>query len=164
MPTPQDFAHIALIGSGATVVLDAWLLLLKRLGVPNSGFGLIGRWVGHLARGRLAHPSIAKAEPVAHEVGLGWLTHYAVGIAFAGLSVAVLGIEWARRPSFLPALAIGVATVVLPLFVMQPAMGAGFAASKTPAPLMNCLRSLANHAVFGCGLYLAAVALAWAIR
>jgi hypothetical protein len=55
----------------------------------------------------------------------------------------------------LPALAVGVATVVVPLFVMQPAMGAGFAASRTPTPLKNCLRSLATHAVFGVGMYLA---------
>ena len=46
--------------------------------------------------------------------------------------------------------------VAVPLFVMQPAMGLGVAASKTPAPLKNCTRSLVNHAVFGVGLYLAA--------
>ena len=41
-----------------------------------------------------------------------------------------------------------------------PAMGAGFAASRTPTPLKNCLRSLANHTVFGFGLYLSALAIA----
>ena len=39
---------------------------------------------------------------------------------------------------------------------MQPAMGAGVAASRTAAPLRNVLRSLVNHTVFGAGLYLAA--------
>lgn len=164
MPSLQEIALVTLIGAGATAVLDAWLLLLTRLGVPTSSFALIGRWIGHLARGRFAHPSIAKAAPVAHELGLGWLTHYAVGVAFAALLVAVQGIGWAHQPSFLPALATGIATVVVPLFVMQPAMGSGFAASKTPTPLKNCLRSVANHAVFGCGLYLAAAALAWALH
>jgi hypothetical protein len=38
-------------------------------------------------------------------------------------------------------------------------MGAGIASSRTPAPLTNSLRSLANHAVFGLGLYVSAVAL-----
>ena len=164
MPSLQEIALVTLIGAGATAVLDAWLLLLTRLGVPTSSFALIGRWIGHLAHGRFAHPSIAKAAPVAHELGLGWLTHYAVGVAFAALLVAVQGIGWAHQPSFLPALATGIATVVVPLFVMQPAMGSGFAASKTPTPLKNCLRSVANHAVFGCGLYLAAAALAWALH
>lgn len=160
MPAMQDFVHVAVVGVGATAVLDAWLLLLKRLGAPTASFALVGRWVGHLLRGRFAHASIAKATPVAHELLLGWLTHYTVGIAFAALLVAVNGAGWIRQPSFLPALGTGVATVVMPLFVMQPAMGSGIAASKTPAPLTNCLRSVANHAVFGIGLFLAAFAVA----
>ena len=157
----QDIAQVVLIGAGATAFMDVWLLLLKRLGVPAGNWALIGRWVGHLARGRIAHASIAKAQPVALESTLGWLAHYAAGIAFAGLLVAVQGVGWLQQPTPLPPLAIGVATVVLPLFVMQPAMGSGLAAAKTAAPLKNCLRSLANHTVFGAGLYLAAAVLAW---
>ena len=160
----QEFTLVALIGAGATAVLDLWLFMLKRLGVPTSSFALIGRWVGHWRHGRFAHASIAKAAPVPHELGLGWLTHYAVGVAFAGILVAAGGTEWVRQPSLPMAVATGIATVVMPLFVMQPAMGAGFAASRTPTPLKNCLRSLANHAVFGVGLYLSAVTLAWAVR
>mgnify|MGYP003471996939 CR=1 FL=1 len=60
----------------------------------------------------------------------------------------------------LPAVAVGIATLAAPWFLMQPAMGSGFMASKTPSPLQNRLRSLANHTVFGVGLYLAAAALA----
>jgi len=56
---------------------------------------------------------------------------------------------------------VGVGTVVVPLFVMQPAMGSGFAASKTPTPLKNCIRSVVNHTVFGLGLYLSAALIAW---
>ena len=37
-------------------------------------------------------------------------------------------------------LAVGMGTVAAPLLVMQPAMGSGFAASRTPTPLKNCLR------------------------
>ena len=95
---------------------------------------------------------------------LGWLTHYVVGIAYAGLLVAVLGMEWARQPSLLPALLTGIATVIVPLFVMQPAMGNGFAAANTPAPLKTWLRSLANHAAFGTGLYVAAALVEWLTR
>lgn len=155
--------HVALVGIGATAVMDVWLLTLTRLGVPTTSFALVGRWVGHLPRGRFAHAAIAKAEPVRFELGLGWLTHYLIGIAYAGLMVAVQGTAWLEQPTYLPALVVGVATVAAPWFVMQPAMGAGFAASKTPAPLKNGLRSLANHAAFGTGLYLAAAALNRAI-
>jgi hypothetical protein len=51
-------------------------------------------------------------------------------------------------------------TVVAPLFILQPALGAGIASSKTPRPVFNSLKSLATHVVFGFGLFLAARATA----
>lgn len=156
----QEFPLAMLIGIGATAVMDAWLLLLKHLGVPTLNFAFIGRWVGHLFRGQFAHATIAKAVPIRGELAWGWLTHYAVGVAFATVLVGIQGADWVRSPTLLPALAVGVCTVAAPLLVMQPAMGSGFAASRTPTPLKNCLRSLANHTVFGFGLYLSALAIA----
>jgi hypothetical protein len=40
----EDIARIALIGVGATAVMDLWLVLLKALNVPTLNFALIGRW------------------------------------------------------------------------------------------------------------------------
>lgn len=157
-------ARIAAIGVLATAVMDVWVLLLKRLGVPTLDFALIGRWVGHLPRGRWSHAAIGKAAPVRGERALGWLTHYGVGIAFAGIAVAVHGLAWVEQPRLVPALCIGVATVAAPWFVMQPAMGAGVAASKTATPWRNRGRSLINHTVFGVGLYLAGVGVAVVVR
>jgi hypothetical protein len=159
MFTTQQLVAIVLIGVGATAVLDLWLTVLKRLGVPTGSFALIGRWVAHMARGRFSHASIGKAAPVGSELAIGWVTHYAVGIAFAAVLVAMQGAGWVQQPTLIPAFLTGVTTVVMPLFVMQPAMGSGFAASKTPTPLKNCARSVANHAVFGVGMYLAAIAI-----
>jgi Protein of unknown function (DUF2938) len=156
----QDMAHVVAIGIGATAVMDLWLLALQRLHVPTLDLAFIGRWIGHLRGGRWHHPSIAKAAPIEGELVLGWLFHYAVGIGFAALLVAFQGMSWAARPSLLPALCLGLGTVVAPLFVMQPAMGAGMAASKTPTPWSNRLRSAVNHTVFGAGLYLSAAAIA----
>lgn len=155
-PFAHDIARIVFIGIGATAVMDAWLLLLKRMHVPTLNFALVGRWIGHLARGVWKHDAIAKAAPVDGELALGWLTHYGIGILFAALMVAVGGAGWTSSPSLLPAVLVGMATVLAPLVVLQPAMGAGLASSRTPTPVKNCLRSLANHTVFGVGLYLAA--------
>lgn len=160
MMSLPDIARVVLIGIGATAVMDIWLMLLKRLGVPTLNFALIGRWVGHLAHGRFAHQAIAKALPIPAEVPLGWATHYAVGIGFAALLISIEGLDWVRHPTLLPAVAVGLGTAVIPLFVMQPAMGAGVAGSRTPTPLKNCLRSIANHGVFGAGLFLSAVLVA----
>ena len=148
------------IGIGATAIMDLWLMFIRRLGVPTMNFAFIGRWVGHLLRGKLAHAAIGKAAPIRGELALGWFTHYATGIVFAALLLAVQGASWTRSPTLLPAVAVGVITVLAPLCLMQPAMGAGFASSRTPTPLKNCLRSLANHTIFGLGLYLSAVLVA----
>ena len=161
MEMTKEIMHAVLVGIGATGIMDVWLMLLKRLGVPAFNFALMGRWAGHWAQGRFAHESIGKAAPVRGEAALGWLLHYATGITFAGLLTFAAGPEWLENPTPLPALALGIVTVAVPWLVMQPAMGAGIASSRTPAPMANRLRSLANHAVFGCGLYGAAVFINW---
>jgi hypothetical protein len=69
--------------------------------------------------------------------------------------VGLVGLEWLRTPTLAPALLFGMGTVILPLFVMQPAMGAGVASSRTKTPILNCIKSLGNHTVFGLGLYIA---------
>lgn len=147
----------ALIGAGATLVMDAWAWLLKRLfGAPSLNYAMVGRWAAHLPRGRLMHESIAKAAPVAGEAVLGWGVHYLVGVVFAAVLLALAGPDWLRAPTFLPALAWGGFTVAAPFLVLQPGMGAGFFASRTPQPSVARLRSLMAHASFGAGLYIAA--------
>lgn len=164
MATLQEISRVVLIGCGATLLMDLWLMVLKRAGVPTLNFAFIGRWVGHLCRGRVAHASIGAAPPVRNEVGLGWLTHYAIGVAFALLLVGLSGRDWISAPTLVPAVAVGVSTVVFPLFVMQPAMGLGIAASRTATPFRNVLRSLINHLVFGLGLFLSARVVEWVSR
>ena len=160
--TPLDppLLHPIAIGVGATAVMDVWLQLLKARGIPSLNFSLLGRWVGHMSQGRWWHDSIGKAAPVRGELALGWLVHYLTGIVFALALSALAGPAWLHAPTLLPALAFGITTVLLPFFVMQPAMGAGIASSRTPSPAANRARSLANHTVFGLGLYVAARALA----
>jgi len=158
--TLETLTQTILIGTGATAIMDVWLLVLKKAGVPIQPFGLLGRWIGHWRDGQWCHASIAKAAPVTGEVWLGWSAHYAIGVGFAGLLVLAFGSEWIASPSLGPAMLLGVFTVAAPLLVMQPALGAGIASTKTNAPLRNSLKSLANHSVFGIGLYLAAMAIA----
>lgn len=164
MTSIEEFVRIILIGAGATLVMDIWLMVLKRVGVQTLNFAFIGRWVGHLFHGRIAHASIGTALPISNETVLGWFTHYAVGIAFAFLLISISGVAWARAPSLGIALLVGVCTVAFPLLVMQPAMGLGVAASKTSSPIKSCIRSLINHSVFGLGLFLSACFIEWISR
>jgi hypothetical protein len=157
MDTVPYFFDSVTIGAGATIVMDAWMLARRRLlGTALPDYSLVGRWIGHMARGQFRHQRISASPSVRGERGIGWATHYAIGIAFAALLIAICGSGWARQPTLLPALAFGIATVAAPFFLMQPAMGAGVAASRTPDPARARVQSITTHAVFGLGLYVAA--------
>lgn len=157
----MDYAGSALfIGAGATLATDLWTLARRRLfGTPLADYGLVGRWFGNMARGRFRHERIASAPPVRGERVIGWTAHYLIGIAFAGVLLAICGLAWARQPTLGPALALGLVTVAAPFLLMQPGMGAGIAASRTPRPNAARLQSIVTHAVFGLGLYAAGLVL-----
>jgi hypothetical protein len=149
------------IGAGATLVMDLWAALLRQFGVPSLNLAFLGRWIGHLGRGRWMHVSIAAATPIRGERWIGWCAHYSIGVAFAALLLSIYGLEWAQSPSLFPAMFIGIVTVIAPLLILQPAMGAGIASLKTPRPVFNSFKSLTTHIVFGVGMYVAALAAAW---
>jgi hypothetical protein len=148
-----------LIGAGGAALMDVWALALRRgFGIPTLDYALLGRWIGHFGRGRFIHDRIAAAQPLPLERPLGWLAHYAIGITFALLLLAIWGLDWLHSPTIWQALLVGLATIAAPWFVMQPAMGAGIAGSRTPSPRATRMRNLGTHAVYGVGLYLAALA------
>ena len=150
-------ANTVLVGVGATAFMDLWSLVRRRLfDVPLPNYAHVGRWIGHMGHGRFHHDPIGRAAPVAHEALIGWSAHYAIGIAFAALLAAWQGLEWFRDPTLAPALAVGAGTVLAPFLLLQPGMGAGIAASRTPRPTVARMHSLATHAMFGLGLYLSA--------
>ena len=146
----------ALIGAGATALMDLWALARKQLlGIPALNYALVGRWLAYLPRGRFRHDPIAATPAVPGERVLGWSAHYLIGIAFAAVLLALWGLDWARQPTLAPALIVGIGSVAAPFLVMQPGMGAGIAASRTPRPAAARFQSLVTHAIFGVGLYAA---------
>ena len=147
-----------LTGAGATLIMDAWALVARRLlRMPLPDYCLVGRWLAHMPEGRFRHASIAKAAPRQAECAIGWSFHYLVGLAYAFLLVLPSAGAWLLQPSLLPALLVGVGTLVMPWGLMQPAFGLGVAAARTADPRRARLRSLLSHVAFGVGLYLAAV-------
>jgi hypothetical protein len=157
----NDCLRVVLIGVGATLFVDLWSIVRTRLfGVPAPNFGLVGRWLAYFPRGRFRHDSIAASPAVRGELLIGWVAHYLIGVAFAALLVCLFGRAWIQQPTLSPALLVGVATVIFPFLLMQPGMGAGVAASRTPKPATARLHAVLTHAMFGLGLYLAGLALA----
>ena len=156
MTATQLLAAVA-IGLGATLIIDLWALFLRRaFAVRSLDYCLLGRWVLHMPRGRFAHESIATTPGRPHECTVGWIAHYTIGATFALAFVSVASATWLARPTLLPALSFGIATVLVPFFTIQPAFGLGIASSKVPHPARARLKSLMTHAVFGVGLWLCA--------
>lgn len=91
------------------------------------------------------------------ELIIGWTAHYLIGIAFAALLVVVFGPAWVHQPTIGPLLIVGIGAVLAPFLLMQPGMGAGIAASRTPNPAAARVQSLVTHTVFGLGLYASAL-------
>lgn len=149
-------AGAVLIGVGATLVMDLWAFVRQRLfGMAAPDYALVGRWLIHMKHGRFRHRPIAASAPVKGERAIGWSAHYLIGIAFAALLLAIWGLAWARQPTLGPALIVGLGSVAAPFLLMQPGMGAGIAASRTPRPALARLHSLLTHGIFGLGLYAA---------
>jgi hypothetical protein len=156
--TPHHILGAVAIGIGASVLMDAWNLLLKRVvGISSLNYCVLGRWLLHMPEGTFSHVSISAAPQRRFECSTGWLAHYSIGVAFALVFLALQSGDWLAHPTLLPALLYGIATVVFPLGIMQPALGLGIAASRTPKPAQARLKSLATHTVFGIGLYLCAL-------
>jgi hypothetical protein len=144
----------AVIGFGATVLMDLWAVLLWQVfnqGAPN--WAMPGRWCWHLQYGTVFHDDIGDAAPFAYEQALGWVFHYVVGIAYGIILALIVGPAWFAAPTFLPALIWGIVTVGAGWFLLQPGLGIGWAASKTPNPWKVRALNLAAHTVFALGLW-----------
>lgn len=147
-----------MIGIGATAIMDLWALFLKMaFNISGLNLSMVGRWIGHIPKGKFIHQGIGKSPAIAKEAIIGWTAHYVSGVIFAAALVLIWGVSWVENPSLIPVLIVGVATVVFPFFLMQPCFGMGFAASKLPNSSIIRLKSLMAHSIFGLGLYISAV-------
>lgn len=157
MMTTEIVAHAALVGIGGTVILDIYAALVQRLlGTPATNWKMVGRWIGHMPKGEFIQTNIGQVEPVPGEHALGWIFHYAIGIGYGLLLVAIWGAGWLNAPTISAPLILALTLLALPYFVMMPGMGMGIAGSRTPKPNVTRLKSVIGHSVFGGGMYLTA--------
>ncbi len=146
------------MGVLATAAMDVWAMVLNRIaGQALPNWGLVGRWVAHLPQGRLFHDTITDAAPAAGELWIGWGFHYVVGIAYGAILAFLMGPGWLEAPTFVPAWIFSILMVGFGWFLLQPGLGLGWAASKTPNPWKVRGMNLAAHTVFAFGLWIGAV-------
>lgn len=154
----EIFGVGVLMGVLATGAMDLWALALNRFaGQPAPNWAMPGRWVAHLPRGVVFHDAIAEADQVTGELQIGWVFHYGVGIIYGIALAAIMGPAWLAAPTFFPAFVFSILMVGFGWFLLQPGMGLGWAASKTPNPWKVRIMNLAAHTVFALGLWAGAL-------
>jgi hypothetical protein len=147
--------HVTIMGVVATLVLDAWAAFLNRaFGLPTTNWGMVGRWVANLPRGKFIHSPISDTPEVRHEHLLGWVFHYGIGIAYALIYMLIVEVWMGSGPSLLSAALFGLCTLVAPWFLLQPGLGMGVFASLAPNPTVIRVMNLVAHTIFGLALYL----------
>ncbi|WP_420234421.1 DUF2938 domain-containing protein [Pseudomonas sp. ABY48] len=157
MEIAETALRVLLVGMGATLIMDiSGFVQARMFGLASLDYGLVGRWLGHMLQGRFRHAPIMAATPIRNERLMGWVFHYIVGIIFAMVLIGAKGPAWICNPTLVPALVLGLVSVIVPFFIMQPALGFGVAGSKTGAPRVARRKSVTAHLTFGLGLFVAA--------
>ena len=105
-----------------------------------------------MARGKFKHATILESPALDREGPIGIAVHYGIGVL---LCLSYLGTLNALEiaPTWLNAIAFGLATTILPWFYLYPAWGYGVLGRDAGGSKM-ALFSLFNHAFFGLGLSL----------
>ena len=156
-------ARAVLIGAGAAALMDVWALSARRaFDIEGLDYALLGRWIGHFGRGRFVHERIASSDVIRGERALGWVAHYAIGIAFAFLLLLVWGLDWARTPTIWPAMVVGLGTIVAPMVRAAAGHGRRHRGRKDAEPRRRAAPDPRSRMlVYGIGLFVSALGLSF---
>jgi hypothetical protein len=151
--------EVLIVGVVANIVTDIYEWILERTLGKTRDWHLIGRWVANLPKGSFVLDTENESRAVSGELAVGWIFHYVVGIAYAG--VYLFGVQYVLgvSPSAITAIGFGVISVAAPWFILMPALGVGAFAINAGRPTFVRLASLSVHFVFGVGLYLGVISI-----
>lgn len=152
----QIYAWAFAGGIAGAVLMDLTETYAARVGIHSGvNVALIGRWALGLRRGRLRHADIAASPALPGEVTVGWLFHFLVGGGMVALAypalLDLLGLSsalsvWLGGPLF------GLATSVLPWFLLLPCFGWGLFGRRGPSGANALLASTLSHLPYGMGV------------
>ena len=142
-----------LIGALSTFFMDVVALFRERFfQIKPLNYAFIGRWFLTFKDGKIIHKNITQSSSKKFERAFGWGIHYLTGILWVYLYLILKSI-YAFEHLFMSILIFSLCTTLLPLMLIQPALGFGFFAAKTPNPWLGVKNSVIAHVAFGIGLY-----------
>jgi len=148
---------IAFVGGivGA-VLMDITEAAAARIGITSGvNVALVGRWSLGLMRGQLTHADIRTSPPLPGEVRLGWAFHLLIGGGGVALIYPAVLQFLGMAPltqQILGGLLFGLATSLLPWFILLPAFGWGWFGRRGPQGSNAMLASPLSHIPYGLGV------------
>jgi hypothetical protein len=143
-------------GIVGAVLMDVTETYAARIGITSGvNIALVGRWFLSLLRGQFIHANILNSTPMPREITIGWAFHFLIG----GGGVALLYPVFFQITSIsLPAnhllggLIFGLATSLLPWFILLPSFGWGLFGRRGPQGSNAVLASPLSHIPYGLGV------------
>ncbi|CBJ35905.1 DUF2938 family protein [Ralstonia solanacearum] len=144
-----------IVGIGSTAMLDVWALLVERAtSIPRTNWGIVGRWLLGVRKGRFVLDSTDSYASTVKERTVGWFFHYLIGIAYAAALIIFWKLDYIATPTILPAVIVGVVVSSLAgLMILLPGLGAGFFGSKLPNQFAIFVYVIVAHIIFAAGQY-----------
>jgi hypothetical protein len=152
----NTFVLAFLGGIVGAVLMDLTETAAARIGITSGvNVALVGRWFLGLTQGRLAHADILASPSLPGEARAGWAFHLLIGGGGVALIypavLLTMGIAHPAHP-ILGGLLFGLATSLLPWFVLLPAFGWGWFGRHGPRGANALLASPLSHVPYGLGV------------
>lgn len=152
----EIFVWAFLGGFVGAVLMDVTESYAARFGITSGvNIALIGRWFLHLLHGQFTHANILDSKPFTRENNVGWVFHFLVGGGCVALMYPpffqVTGL-FSLNNHLLGGLIFGLATSLLPWFVLLPSFGWGFFGRRGPQGSNALLASTLSHIPYGLGV------------
>jgi len=145
-------------GIVGALLMDVAEMAAAKKGITSGvNVALVGRWVNGLLRAKFHHKDIRLSSGYPSEVRTGWLFH--LFIAGGGVALLLpLASHYADWPMVitdpLPYLLFGLATSVMPWFILLPSFGWGVCGHRGPQGSNALLASTLSHIPYGLGIWL----------
>lgn len=148
---------IAFIGGlVGSVFMDITEARMAKMGISSGvNAAYIGRWVYGLLKGTVYHKNIQTTVEAPNEIRIGIWFHFIIGggavALFYPICLLLLGMVETQNHLWL-AILFGLATSVLPWFILMPSFGWGWFGARSPVVSRPILAPLLSHIAFGLGL------------
>ena len=148
-----DILSIFVAGIFSCIILDISGYLLKKIGIPEPSWGIVGRWTYYMLKnGTFLNPKINEELEFKYEVFLGWGFHYFISICWA-IIYYIMFFYVGFKMSYFSGFIFGAITTLAPLLVFLPFTGQGTFARNTGKPIHTSFIFLIRHSIYGIAMY-----------